>query len=137
MLKQNAKLIYLIYFLTSFLFQEPLNAGIGDKYSCQDYANSFYESQYKVNRKKWKSTIHWNSKNISLKFDNFPYIYRPEIVQQDSNSFIAWEYDENDVSGKHVFTLDETNEDYILVIRTLIDSKNKMTSSYFSKCKKI
>ena len=50
MIKRNVGLHNLILFFVSILSQNPINAEIGDKYSCQDYANSVYESQYKVSR---------------------------------------------------------------------------------------
>ena len=124
-------------FFVSILFQNPTNAEIGDKYSCQDYANSVYENQFKVSRKNWKFTIEWNRENISVKFDNFDHVYKPKIVNQDSNFVTALEYDSTDDSGMNLFILDETNGDNILAVRTLVDSNDKIASSYFSKCKKI
>ena len=137
MLKRYIGLNNLVLFFVSFLFQIPINAEIGDKYSCQDYANSVYESQNKVSRKNWKFTIEWNRENISVKFDNFEHVYKPKIVNQDSNFVTALEYDSTDDSGMNLVILDETNEDNILTVRTLIDSNDRIASSYFSKCEKI
>ncbi len=66
-----------------------------------------------------------------------PYIYTMEIVQQDSSSFVAWQYDKIGKSGISINTLDETYKDNILYIRAHVDSKSTVTSSWFSKCKKI
>ena len=137
MLKPYIGLNNLVLFSVSVLFQNPINAEIGDKYSCQDYANSVYESQYKVSRKNWKFTIEWNRENISVKFDNFEHVYKPKIVNQDSNFVTALEYDSTDDSGMNLVILDETNEDNILTVRTLVDCNDRIASSYFSKCKKI
>ena len=137
MLKRYIGLNNLVLFLFSILFQNPINARIGDKYSCQDYSNSVYESQNKVSRKNWKFTIEWNRENISLKFDNFEHLYKPKIVMQDSNFVTALEYDSTDDSGMNLVIIDETNEDYILTVRTLIDSNDKIAATYFSKCNKI
>ena len=137
MIKRYIGLNNLVLFFVSFIFQNPINAEIGDKYFCQDYANSVYASQYKVNRKNWKFTIEWNRENISVKFDNFDHVYKPKIVNQDSNFVTALEYDSTDDSGMNLVILDETNEGNILTVRTLIDSNDRITSSYFSKCKKI
>ena len=137
MLKRYIGLNNLVLFFVSFLFQIPINAEIGDKYSCQDYANSVYESQNKVSSKNWKFTIEWNRENISVKFDNFEHVYKPKIVKQDSNFVTALEYDSTDDSGMNLFILDETNKSNILTVRTLIDSNDKIASSYFSKCKKM
>ena len=137
MLKRYIGLNNLVLFFVSFLFQNPINAEIGDKYSCQDYANSVYESQNKVSRKNWKFTIEWNRENISVKFDNFEHVYKPKIVMQDANFVTALEYDSTDDSGMNLVILDETNENNILTVRTLIDSNDKIAASYFSKCKKI
>ena len=137
MFKRYFGLNNLVLFSVSILFQNPVKAEIGDKYSCQDYANSVYESQYKVNRKNWKFTIEWNRENISVKFDNFEHVYKPKIVNQDSNFVTALEYDSTDDSGMNLFILDEANEDNILTVRTLVDSNDRIASSYFSLCKKI
>ena len=137
MFKRYFGLNNLFLFSVSILFQNPINAEIGDKYSCQDYANSVYENQFKVSRKNWKFTIDWNRKNISVKFDNFDHVYKPKIVNQDSNFVTALEYDSTDDSGMNLFILDETNGDNILAVRTLVDSNDEIASSYFSICKKI
>ncbi len=60
-----------------------------------------------------------------------------EIFQQDSSSFVAWQYDKIEKSGIIVNTLDETYKDNILFIRAHVDSKSNVTSSWFSKCKQI
>ena len=113
MLKRYIGLNNLVLFFVSFLFQIPINAEIGDKYSCQDYANSVYERQNKVSRKNWKFTIEWNRENISVKFDNFEHVYKPKIVMQDSNFVTALEYDSTDDSGMNLVILDETDESNI------------------------
>ena len=129
------KLIIFIQFL--FFFQNSVNAGIGDKYYCKDYAGSYYENGLKSNRPNYKFYLQWDGNKILIKYDNFPNIYTMEIVQQDSSSFVAWQYDKIGKSGLSVNTLDETYKDNILYIRAHVDSKSKVTSSWFSKCKKI
>ena len=56
---------------------------------------------------------------------------------QFKNIKLCLEYDSTDDSGMNLVILDETNEDNILTVRTLIDSNDRIASSYFSKCKKI
>ena len=137
MLKRYIGLTNLVTFFFSILIQNPINAKVGDKYSCKDFANSVHKSQNKVSRKNWEFTFEWDKENISLKFGNFKHVYKPEIVMQDSNFVTALEYDSTDDSGMNLVILDETNKDNILTVRTLIDSNDEITSSYFSKCKKI
>ena len=57
-----------------------------------------------------------------------------KIVHQDSSSFIAWQYDKIGNSSISINTLNETYKDNILYIRAYVDSKSKVTSSWFSKC---
>ena len=64
-------------------------------------------------------------------------MYKPKIVKQDSNFVTALEYDSIDDSGMNLVILDENNESNIITVRTLIDSNDRIASSYFSKCKKI
>ena len=136
MLNRYIGLNNLVLFFFPILFQNPIYAKIGDKYYCEDYANSVYESKDKVSRKNWKFTIDWNRENISLKFDNWQKVYKPKIFKQDSNFVTTFEYGWSG-SGMNLFILDETNEDNILTVRTSIDSNDKFASSYFSKCKKM
>ena len=136
MLNRYIGLNNLVLFIFPILFQNPIYAKIGDKYYCEDYANSVYESKDKVSRKNWKFSIDWNRKNILLKFDNWQEVYKPKIFKQDSNFVTTFEYGWSG-SGMNLFILDETNEENILTVRTSIDSNNKFASSYFSKCKKI
>ena len=137
MLKRFIGLNNLFLFIFSILFQNPIYARIGDKYSCKDYANTYYERGSKFNRDNYNFFLQWEKNKILTKFDGFPNIYSLEIVQQDSNSFVAWEYDKIGKSGITIETLDETDKNNILYIRTHVDSKSKVTSSWFSKCKKI
>ena len=137
MLKRFFRLNNLFLFIFSILFQNPINARIGDKYSCKDYANTYFERGSKFNRDNYNFFLQWEKNKILTKFDGFPNIYSLEIVQQDSNSFVAWEYDKIGKSGITIETLDETDKNNILYIRTHVDSKSKVTSSWFSKCKKI
>jgi hypothetical protein len=137
MLKRFIGLNNLFLFIFSIFFQNPINAKIGDKYSCKDYANTYYERGSKFNRDNYNFFLQWEKNKILTKFDGFPNIYSLEIVQQDSNSFVAWEYDKIGKSGITIETLDETDINNILYIRTHVDSKSKVTSSWFSKCKKI
>ena len=137
MLKRFIGLNNLFLFIFSILFQNPINARIGDKYSCKDYANTYYERGSKLNRDNYNFFLQWEKNKILTKFDGFPNIYSLEIVQQDSNSFVAWEYDKIGKSGITIETFDETDKKNILYIRTHVDSKSKVTSSWFSKCKKI
>ena len=137
MLKRFIGLNNLFLFIFSILFQNPINARIGGKYSCKDYANTYYERGSKFNRDNYNFFLQWEGNKILTKFDGFPNIYSLEIVQQDSNSFVAWEYDKIGKSGITIETLDETDKNNILYIRTHVDSKSKVTSSWFSKCKKI
>ena len=137
MLKRYIGLNYLILIIFSSLFQNSVRAGIGDKYYCEDYANSYYESGLKSKRDNYKFFFQWERNKILKKFDNFPNIYTMEIVHQDSSSFVAWQYDKIGKSGISINTLDETYKDNILYIRAYVDSKSKVTSSWFSKCIKI
>ena len=136
-LKRYIGFNYLNLIIFSILFQNSVSAGIGDKYYCEDYANSYYESGLKSNRNNYKFFLQWERNKILKKYDNFPNIYTMEIVQQDSSSFVAWQYDKIGKSGITVNTLDETYKDNILFIRAHVDSKSKVTSSWFSKCKKM
>ena len=136
MLKRYVGFNYLNLFIFSILFQNSVSAGIGDKYYCEDYANSYYESGLKSNRDNFKFYIQWERNKILKKFDNFPNIYTMEIVQQDSSSFVAWQYDNIGKSGLSVNTLDETYKDNILYIRAHVDSKSKVTSFGFLNAKK-
>ena len=137
MLKRFIGFNNLVLFLFSILFQNPINARIGDKYFCKDYANTYYERGSKFNRDNYNFFLQWEKNKILTKFDGFNNIYSLEIVQQDLNSFVAWEYDKIGGSGISIETLDETDKNNILYIRTHVDSKSKVTSSWFSKCKKI
>ena len=89
MLKRYIVFNYLNLIIFSILSQNSVSAGIGDKYYCEDYANSYYESGLKSNRDNFKFYLQWESNKILKKFDNFPNIYIMEIVQQDSSSFVA------------------------------------------------
>ena len=132
------KLFYLIYLIPySLVFPNKSIAGIGDKYICEDFANSYYQNQNKESRKNYKFFIQWEKNTILKKFDTFPNIYTMNIVQQDSNSYIAWQYDKIGKSGVTVNLLDETRKNNILHIRTHVDSKTGVTSSWFSKCERI
>tara|TARA_B100000700_G_scaffold328847_1_gene448112 strand:+ start:8737 stop:9150 length:414 start_codon:yes stop_codon:yes gene_type:complete len=130
------KIFYLIYLIPSFLFPNKLIAGIGDGYICEDFAGSYYENQSKQTRENYKFFIQWERNTILTKFDNFPNIFIEEIIQQDSKSFIAWQYDEIGGSGISSSHLDETNEKNILFIRTHVDSKSGVTSSWFASCER-
>ena len=136
MLNRYIGLNNLVLIFFSILFQNPIYSKIGDKYYCQDYANSVYESKDEVSSKNWKFTIDWNRDTISIKFDNWEKVYKPKIVKQNSN-FVSTIFDAIEGSGMNYFILDETNEDNILSIRASIDSNGKRASSGFSKCKKI
>ena len=129
------KIIIFIQFL--FFFQNSVNAGIGDKYYCEDYVNSVYLDGLKSDRPYYKFFLQWEEDKILKKYDNFQNIYTSEIVQQDSFSFVAWQYDKIGKSGITISTIDETNKDNILFIRAHVDSKRNATTSFFSKCKKI
>ena len=139
MLKQCIGFNYLklIIFIQLLFFQNSVNAGIGDKYNCEDYVNSVYMDGLKSNLPNYKFFLQWEEDKILKKYDNFQNIYTSEIVQQDSFSFVAWQYDKIGKSGITISTLDETNKDNILFIRAHVDSKRNATTSFFSKCKKI
>ena len=137
MLKRYIGLNNLVLFLFSILFQNPINAGIGDKYACKDYANSYYEKGSKFNRENYKFFLQWKKDKILKIYDDFENIYTMEIVQQDYSSFVAWQYDKIGKSGITVNTLDETDKNNIFHIRAHVDSESKTTSSFFSKCKKL
>ena len=119
MLKRYIGFNYLNLIIFSILFQNSVSAGIGDKYYCKDYANSYYESGLKSNRDNFKFYLQWERNKILKKFDNYPNIYTMEIVQQDSSSFVAWQYDKIGKSGISINTLDETYKDNILYIREI------------------
>ncbi len=97
----------------------------------------FYESGFKSNRDNYKFLVQWERNKILKKYDNFPNIYTVEIVPQHSSSFVAWQYDKIGKSNITNNTLNETYKDNILFIRTHVDSKSNVTSSWFSKCKEI
>ena len=132
------KLFYLIYLIPySLVFPNKSIAGIGDRYICEDFANSYYQNQNKESRKNYKFFIQWEKNTILKKFDTFPNIYTMNIVQQDSNSYVAWQYDKIGNSGVTVNLLDETRKNNILHIRTHVDSTTGAASSFFSNCKRI
>ena len=137
MSKRNIQFKFTFLFLLSIFFYKPINAGIGDKYFCEDYSATYYENQFKESRGNYKFFFQWERNKILKKYENFPNIYSMKIIQQDTSSFIAWQYDKFDNSGISINTLDESDKDNILFIRAHVDSKNKVTSSFFSKCRKI
>ena len=138
MQKFNLKAIYLIYLLPLLVFSpDKSNAAIGDIYSCEDFANSYYQHQSKESRPNYTFFIQWERNTVQKRYDNFPNTYTYDILRQDSNSYVSWQYDKIGKSGVTVNLLDESRKDNILHIRTHVDSKTGTTSSFFSKCRKI
>ena len=119
------------------IFPNKSIAGIGDRYVCEDFTGSCYKNKSKESRNNYKFSMQWKRNAVFIKFNTFPNVFTEKIIQQDSKSFIAWQYDQIGGSGVSSSHLDETNEKNILFIRTHVDSKSGVTSSWFSSCEKI
>lgn len=132
------KLFHLMCLIPSLvIFPNKSIAGIGDRYVCEDFTGSCYKNKSKESRNNYKFSMQWKRNAVFTKFNTFPNVFTDKIIQQDSKSFIAWQYDEIGGSGVSSSHLDETNEKNILFIRTHVDSKSGVTSSWFSSCEKI
>ena len=68
MLKRFIGLNNLFLLIFSILFHNPINARIGDKYSCKDYANTYYERGSKFNRNNYNFFLQWDKNKILTKF---------------------------------------------------------------------
>ena len=69
MLKRFIGLNNLFLFIFAILFQNPINAKIGDKYSCKDYANTYYERGSKFNRDNYNFFLQWEKNKIFKESD--------------------------------------------------------------------